>query len=98
MKQKDLDAFLATYLPERAWVTRVGNDVYKLKLPEIVFKGASVIKMKHWQRSLPVRVRIGLALSNMGKKLIASDCRKQSMPYSRIENQVKQDKETNESL
>lgn len=98
MKQKDLDAFLATYLPEREWVTRVGKNVYKLKLPEIVFNGATVIKMKHWQRSLPIRVRIGLALSNVGKKLIASDWRKRSIPYSGIEDQMKQDKENNESL
>lgn len=41
---------------------------------------------------------IGLALSNMGKKLIASDWSKRSMPYSSMEDQMKQDRENNESI
>lgn len=98
MKQKDLDAFLATYLPERQWVTRVGNDVYKLKLPEIVFKGASVIKIRKWHLFKTLRARIGCALMDLGTSMIESEWSKRSMPYSRIENQMKQDKENNESL
>ena len=98
MKQKDLDAFLATYLPERAWVTRVGNNVYKLNLPEIVFKGASVIKIRKWHLFKTLRARIGCALMDLGTSMIESEWSKRSMPYSRIENQMKQDKESNESL
>lgn len=98
MKQKDLDAFLATYLPERAWVTRVGNDVYKLKLPNVVFKGAKVIKMRKWKLFKTFRARIGIALMDLGTSLIDSEWSKRYMPYSSIEDQMKQDKENNEPL
>lgn len=98
MKQKDIDAFLATYLPERQWVTRVGKNVYKLKLPEIVFKGASVIKFRKWHMFKTLRARIGCALMDLGTSMLESEWSKRSMPYSSMEDQMKQGEENNESL
>ena len=95
MNKNDRDAFLKTYLPERAWVTRIGENVYRLKLPEVVFKNAKTVKLKGWKRFIPVRVRIGLALNRIGNNLIASDWSKRQKPYSEIEDKMK---ENNESL
>lgn len=84
MKRKELDTILATYLPERQWVTRVGEEVYKLKLPEVVFQGAEVIKMRKWKIFKTLRARIGISLMDLGTALINSEWSKRHKPYSEV--------------
>lgn len=71
MQQKDVDRLLRTYMPEKLWVTRIGNEVFRLELKPIVFNGAKTVrfrKVSMW-RWFGLRVGFGMWLERIGKRI-----------------------------
>ena len=71
MRQKDVDRLLRAYMPERVWVTRIGNKVFRLELKPIVFKGEKTVwfrKVSMW-RWFGLRASFGMWLERMGKRI-----------------------------
>ena len=71
MKQKEVARLLRTYMPEKLWVSRVGNMVYRMECKPFVFKGAKTIKFRKvsmW-RWFGLRVGFGMWLERIGKRI-----------------------------
>ena len=71
MTQKDVDKILQTYMPEKLWVSRVGNEVYSMECKPFVFKGAKAIKFRKvsmW-RWFGFRTAVGMWIERIGKRI-----------------------------
>ena len=71
MTQKDVDKILQTYMPEKLWVSRVGNMVYSMECKPFVFKGAKAIKFRKvsmW-RWFGFRTAVGMWIERIGKRI-----------------------------
>lgn len=71
MKKDEAEKLIRAYLPDRQYMVRVGDTVYRVEFPNVLFNGAKTVKfrkIKMW-RWFGIRVAIGMWVQRIGKRI-----------------------------
>lgn len=71
MKKQGTEKLIRSFMPEKQFMVRVDDTVYRVKFPEIALNGAKTVKfrkIKMW-RWFGIRVAIGMWVQRIGKRI-----------------------------